>query len=67
MQQHLIWLAILSFSYWLYDFNDTRFQKKKTGFFLYYWLILRSYHIIQILISPIGSQKMFSGSQIKVF
>ena len=25
----LIWLAVLSSNYWLYEFNDTRFQKIK--------------------------------------
>ena len=42
--------------------------KKLNNFFIfsYYWLLLKSYHIIQILIDPIGVKKMFSGSQMKI-
>ena len=63
LQPNLFWLVTLSFNYCLYDINVKRFQKYFKSFWIFskYWLILNSYHIIQVLIAPIGS-----GSQIKV-
>ena len=42
-------VAILSSNYWLHDFNNKKlkFLKQKFWLFLYYWLLLNSYHIIQ--------------------
>ena len=62
---NLIWLAVLSFNYWLYDFNDKSFQKGFEKFFGYFHIVgyfLKSYHIIQILIASFGLDEMFSGS-----
>ena len=33
--------------------------------FSYYWLLLNSHHIIQMLIDPIGLKRTFGGSQMK--
>ena len=40
LQVKLIWLGVVSFNYWLYDFNDTRFQFFFFLDILYYWLLL---------------------------
>ena len=62
LQSKLFWLAFLSSYYLLYDFKAKRFQNFLKFFwkFSYYWPLLKSYHIILILISPIGLEKMFS-------
>ena len=75
LQLELIWLAVLSSNYWLYDFNDTRFQ---FFFFLLFFLdifvllvtfeLLSQFpnvlHIIKKNFSPIGVDRTFSASQI---
>ena len=40
LQLKLIWLGVLSFNYWLYDFNDTRFQFFFFIFFGYFVLLV---------------------------
>ena len=67
LQPKLFWLVVLSSNYFLYDFNATRFQnlKKNFGFFSFYWSLLKSYHIILILICPIGLEKTFNESWLK--
>ena len=53
LQHKLISLAALSNNYWLYVFNATRFQifLKKILDTSFYWLILKSYHVILILMA----------------
>ena len=43
-----------------------KIEKKKNWIFSYYWLLLKSYHIIHILAAQISLSKMFSELQIKV-
>ena len=63
LQPKLIWLAVLSSNYWLYGFIASRLQKKIFfGVFSYYWLLLKSYHLILMLMTAIGLQKTFNGS-----
>ena len=58
LQLKLIWLAALSSNYWLYDFNDTRFQFFKIFLDIFVLLVtfelLSHYsniiHIIQIFL-----------------
>ena len=51
LQLKFLWLAVLCSNYWLYDFNDKRFQffLKFLWVLLFYWLLLNSYHIIRTL------------------
>ena len=53
LQHKLISLAALSNNYWLYVFNATRFQIFKKIFLdiSFYWFILKSYHVILILMA----------------
>ena len=45
--------------------KDLKKLKKYLCIFSYYWLLLKYYHIIQKLKTPIGFKKMFSGLAIK--
>ena len=52
--------------------QEIKIKKKKDLIFSYYWLLLNSYHFIQILYTlsenksnPIDMEKAFSGSEIK--
>ena len=69
LQPNFIWSAVSFSNYWLYDFNDRNFQKLLYIFWLvsYYWLLLNPYHIIQILITPIGLEKNVQWITDKVF
>ena len=61
LQSKLISLAVSFSIYSFYDFDATRFQIN----FGYFWFLLKSYHIILILIAPIGLEKTFNGLKIK--
>ena len=68
LQSKIIWLFVLCSNYRLYDFNVTRFKffLKSFCIFSYFWFFLNFYHIILTLISPIGFEKTFKRSLIKI-